>query len=82
MHQFLYLVQRLIGQVIIFPLPEILLETVYLRLGLKPVLQGLCSILSHSIIFHWDLSPSNTHGTWFQDLMKLRLLMSYCKTIP
>ena len=25
----------------------------------------------------WDSNPAKTHGTWFQDLMKLRFLMSY-----
>ena len=25
----------------------------------------------------WDSSPAKTHGTWFQDLMKLRFLMSH-----
>ena len=25
----------------------------------------------------WDLNPAKTHSTWFQDLMKLRFLMSH-----
>ena len=25
----------------------------------------------------WDSNPAKTHGTWFQDLMKLRFLMSH-----
>ena len=40
-------------------------ETVYHRLGLEPT----C----------WDSNPAKTHGTWFQDLMKLRFLMSHCR---
>ena len=24
----------------------------------------------------WDLNPAKTHGTWFQDLMKFRFLVS------
>ena len=27
----------------------------------------------------WDSNPAKTHSTWFQDLMKLRFLMSYCR---
>ena len=27
----------------------------------------------------WDSNPAKTHGTWFQDLMKLRFLMSHLK---
>ena len=27
----------------------------------------------------WDLNPDKTHGTWFQDLMKLRFLMSHLR---
>ena len=34
----------------------------------------------------WNLNPcdqdsnlAKTHGTWFQDLMKLRFLMSHCR---
>ena len=38
-------------------------ETIYLRLGLEPT----C----------WDSDPAKTNGTWFQDLMKLRFLMSH-----
>ena len=25
----------------------------------------------------WDSNPAKTHSTWFQDLMKLRFLMSH-----
>jgi len=25
----------------------------------------------------WDSNPAKTHGTWFQDLMKFRFLMSH-----
>ena len=27
----------------------------------------------------WDLNPAKTQGTWFQDLMKLRFLMSHLR---
>ena len=27
----------------------------------------------------WDTDPAKTHGAWFQDLMKLRFLMSHCR---
>ena len=30
-------------------------------------------------ISDWDSNPAKTHSTWFQDLMKLRFLMSYCR---
>ena len=30
----------------------------------------------------WDLNPAKTHGTWFQDLMKFRFLMSYHRKNP
>ena len=35
-------------------------ETVYLRLGLKPTWRGFCTMLSHSVITDWDLSPTKT----------------------
>ena len=38
-----------IGQVITFPFLKVVLETVYLRLRLKPTWQGLCAMLSHSL---------------------------------
>ena len=41
--------------------------------------QGLCAMLSHSVISDWDLSLTKIHGAWFYDLMKLRLLMSHNK---
>ena len=66
-----------IGQVITFPFLKVVLETVYLRLRLKPTWQGLCAMLSHSVASNWDLSPAKTHGAWFQDLMNLRFLMSH-----
>ena len=68
-----------IGKVIIFPFLKVVFETFYLRLVLKPMWQGLCAMLSNSVVFNWDLSPAKTHGAWFQDLMKLRFLMSNCK---
>ena len=40
-------------------------ETVYLRLGLE--------------LMCWDSNPAQTHGTWFQELMKLRFFMSHHK---
>ena len=27
----------------------------------------------------WNLSPAKNHGAWFQDLIKLRFLMSHCR---
>ena len=39
----------------------------------------LCAMLSHSVVSDWDLSLAKTHSAWFQDLMKLRFLMSHCK---
>ena len=42
-----------------------MLETVYLRLGLLP-----CGK---------DSNPGKIHGSWFQDLMKLRFLISHCR---
>ena len=54
-------------------------ETVHLRLGLKPTHQGLCAVLSHSAVSDQGLSQAGIHGTQFQDLMKLRFLMSHCK---
>ena len=62
-----------IGQVIIFPFLKVVFETIYLRLGLKAMWQGLCAMLSHLDISDWDLSLAKTHGAWLQDLMKLRL---------
>ena len=64
---------RSIGQVIIFPFLNVVFETIYLRLGLKPTWKGLCATLSHLDISDWDLSLAKTHGAWVQDLMKLRL---------
>ena len=47
-----------------YPLCILACETIYHRLGLKP----MC----------WDLNPAKkTHSTWLQDLMKLRFLMSH-----
>ena len=40
---------------------------------------GLCAMLSHSVMSDPDLSPPKTHTAWFQDLVKLRFLMSDCK---
>ena len=62
-----------------FSISEILLETVYRKLALKPMWHGLCAMLCHSVVSNWDLSLAKTHGAWFQDLMMLRLLMSHCK---
>ena len=68
-----------IEQVIIFPFLKVVFETVYLRLGLKPTWQVLCAMLSHSVGFYQDLSKAKAHGASFQDLMKLRFLISHCK---
>ena len=48
-------------------------ETTYLKLGLEPS-QNLAWDVSPCV---WDSNPAKTHGTWFQDLMKLRFLMSH-----
>ena len=40
---------------------------------------GLCAMLSHSVVSNQDLSLAKAHGAWFQDLVKLRFLMSHCK---
>ena len=34
-------------------------------------------MLSHLIVSGRDLNMAKTHGAWFQDLMKLRFLMSH-----
>ena len=36
-------------------------------------------MLSHSVVSNQDLSLAKAHGAWFQDLVKLRFLMSHCK---
>ena len=77
----LHLCHCLIGQVVIFPFVKVVFETIHLRLGLKPTWQGLCAMLSHSVMSDWNLSPAKNHGAWFQDLIKLRFLMSHCKKI-
>ena len=41
--------------------------------------QGLCAMLSHSIMSIWDLSPAKIYNAWYQDLKKLSFLMSLCK---
>ena len=48
-------------------------ETFYLRLGLKPSQNPAWDLNPHG----WDSNPAKTHDTWFQDLMKLRFLMSH-----
>ena len=68
-------------QIIIFPFLKVMLKTLYLILGLKPTWQGLCAMFSHSVVSDWDLSPVKPQGSWFQELMKLRFLMSHCKKI-
>ena len=52
-------------QVVIFPFLKVAFETVYLRFGLKPTWQGLCAMLSHSVMSNRDLSPAKTHSAWF-----------------
>ena len=51
-----------IGQAIVFPFLKVVLETIYLRLGLKPMRQRLCAMFSHSVISNWDLSLAKTQG--------------------
>ena len=68
-----------IGQAIIFPLLKTVFETVYLKLGFKLKWHGLCAMLGQSITSGKDSHPVKTHGAWFQDLMKLRFLMSHCR---
>jgi len=50
---------------IIFPFLKGVLETVYLRLGLKPMWQGLCAVLSHSVMSDRDLNLAKTYSAWF-----------------
>ena len=38
-----------------------------------------CAMLSHSVGFYQDLSKAKAHGALFQDLMKLRFLISHCR---
>ena len=54
-----------IGQVIIFSFLKVVLETIYLRSGLKPTWQGPCAVLCHSVVSDWDLSLAKTYGAWF-----------------
>ena len=53
------------------PKPSLVLEPMWL--GLKPS-QNLAW---DSNPCGWDSNPAKTHSTWFQDLMKLRFLMSH-----
>ena len=49
-------------------------------LGLEPIWLGLepSQNLAWDTNLHgWDSDPAKTNGTWFQDLMKLRFLMSH-----
>ena len=49
-------------------------------LGLKPMWLGFEPSQNPAWDLNppgWDSNPAKTHGTWFQDLMKLRFLMSY-----
>ena len=48
-------------------------ETIYHRLGLEPSQNPSWDLNPRG----WDSNPAKTHGTWFQDLMKLRFLMSH-----
>ena len=57
-------------------------ETVYHRLGLEPTCLGLEPSQNpawDSNPSGWNSNPAKTHSTWFQDLMKLRFLMSHCR---
>ena len=42
-------------------------------LGLKCSQNPAWNLNTHG----WDSNPAKTHGTWFQDLMKLGFLMSH-----
>ena len=55
------------------PKPSLVLEPTWL--GLKPS-QNLAW---DSNPCGWDSNPAKTHCSWFQDLMKLRFLMSHCR---
>ena len=68
-----------ICQVIILPFLKVVFESVYLRLRLPPTWQGLCAMLGYSVMSDRDLNLAKTHGTWFQDLMKLRFMLSHWK---
>ena len=49
-------------------------------LGLKPVWLGLKPSQNPAWNLNprvWDSNPAKTHSTWFQDLMKLRFLISH-----
>ena len=48
-------------------------ETIYLRLRLEPS-QNPAWDLNPRV---WDENPVKIHSTWFQDLMKLRFLISH-----
>ena len=55
-------------------------EAGYFRLGLEPTWLGLKPSQNpgwDSNSHHWDSNPAQTHSTWYQDLMKLRFLMSH-----
>ena len=54
-----------------------MLEIIYLSLGLKSIWQELCVMLSHSVVSNWGLNLAKTHGVCFQEVTKLRLLMSH-----
>ena len=59
-----------------------IIETVYLRLGLEPTWLGLKpgqNPVWDSNPHGWDSNSAKTHNTWFQDSMKLKFLMSYCR---
>ena len=48
-------------------------KTFYLRLGLEPSQNPAWDLNPRD----WDSNPAKTPSTWFQDLMKLRFLMSH-----
>ena len=55
-------------------------ETIHLGLGLEPMWLGLKPSQNPAWDLNprgWDSNPAKKHGTWFQDLMKLRFLMSH-----
>ena len=75
----LYHCLKNIGQVIILPFLKVLLETVYLRLGLKPMWQGLCAMLCHSVVFNWDLSLAKNPWCLASGPNEVQALMFHCK---
>ena len=62
-----------------FSISEILLETVYLKLALKPMWHGLCAMLCHSVGSNWDLSLAKNPSFLASGPNEAQGLMSHCK---